>query len=44
MLGKLQNEEFQNCAAHKVLLRLVASRRMRWTVHVAGVGDEKKGC
>jgi hypothetical protein len=35
---KLQNEELHNLYSSPSIIRMIKSRRMRWTWHVAGMG------
>jgi hypothetical protein len=39
---KLHNEEFHNLYSSPDIIRQVKSRRMRWTGHVARMGEERK--
>jgi hypothetical protein len=38
---KLHNEELKNLYSLPNIVRVVKSRRMRWTAHVAGMGEDK---
>jgi hypothetical protein len=37
---KLHNEEFHNLYSLPSIIRMIKSRRMRWSVHVAGMGEK----
>jgi hypothetical protein len=39
---KLHNEELHNLYSSPDIIRQVKSRRMRWAVHVARMGEERK--
>jgi hypothetical protein len=39
---KLHNEEFHNFYSSPSIIRLINSRRMRWAVLVARMGEERK--
>jgi hypothetical protein len=39
---KLRNEDLQNLYAWPNIIRIIQSRKMRWTGHVARKGDMKK--
>jgi hypothetical protein len=41
-LRKLHNEELHNLYSSPDIIRQVKSRRMRWTGHVARMGEERK--
>jgi hypothetical protein len=41
---KLHNEELHNLYSSPDNIRQIKSRRMRWTGHVARVGEERKVC
>jgi hypothetical protein len=36
--GKLHNEDFQNVYSSPNIIRVIKSRRMRWTSYVARIG------
>ena len=36
---KLHNEELSNTYCSPIVIRVIKSRRMRWTVHVARMGE-----
>jgi hypothetical protein len=38
---KLHNEEFNDLYSSPTIVRVIKSRRMRWTEHVAGMGEER---
>jgi hypothetical protein len=38
---KLHNEELHNLYSSLSILRIIKSRRMRWTEHVAGMGEKR---
>jgi hypothetical protein len=38
----MQNEEFHNVYSSTNIIRIITSRRMRWTLHVASVGLGRK--
>jgi hypothetical protein len=38
---KLHNEEIHNLYCSPSIIRIIKSRRMRWTGHVARMGDEE---
>jgi hypothetical protein len=38
---KLRNEELHNVYSSPSIIRMIKSRRMRWTGHVASVGDKR---
>jgi hypothetical protein len=39
---KLHNEELHNLSSSPDIIRQIKSRRMRWAVHVARMGEERK--
>jgi hypothetical protein len=39
---KLHNEELHNLYSSPDIIRQVKSRRMRWAVHMARMGEERK--
>jgi hypothetical protein len=39
--GKLHNEELQNLYSWTNIIRMIKSRRMRWTGHVAQMGETR---
>jgi hypothetical protein len=39
---KLQNEELCNLYSSPSTIRMIKSRRMRWTEHVARMGEKRK--
>jgi hypothetical protein len=41
-LRKLHNEELHTLYSSSDIIRQVVSRRMRWTGHVARMGEERK--
>jgi hypothetical protein len=42
--GKLHSEEFRNLYSSPNVIRVFKSRRMRWTVHVARIGEVRNAC
>jgi hypothetical protein len=38
---KLQNEEFHNLYSSPSTIRMIKSRRMRWTGHIANMGVKR---
>jgi hypothetical protein len=38
---KLHNEELHNLYSSPNIIRMIKSRRMRWAVHVARMGDDE---
>jgi hypothetical protein len=38
---KLRNEELHNLYSSPSIVRMIKSRRMRWAVHVAGIGEKR---
>jgi hypothetical protein len=38
---KLYNEEFHNLYSSPSIIRIIKSRRMRWTGHVARMGEKR---
>jgi hypothetical protein len=36
---KLHNKELHDLCSWSIIIRMIKSRRMRWAVHVAGVGE-----
>jgi hypothetical protein len=38
---KLHNEEFITCTLHQIYLERLKSRRMKWTGHVARMGEKR---
>jgi hypothetical protein len=41
--GKLHNEELHNLYCSPSIIRMIKSRRMRWTGHVARMGEKRNG-
>jgi hypothetical protein len=41
---KLHNEEFHNLYSSPSIIRMMKSRRLRWTGHVARMGAKKNAC
>jgi hypothetical protein len=39
--GKLHNEEFHNLYSSSNIIRMIKSKRMRWTGHVARMGEKR---
>jgi hypothetical protein len=39
--GKLHNEEFRDLYSSPSIIRIIKSRRMRWTGHVARIGEKR---
>jgi hypothetical protein len=39
---KLHNEELRDLYSSPSIIRIIKSRRMRWTDHVARIGEKKK--
>jgi hypothetical protein len=42
--GKLHNEELHNLYCSASIIRMIKSRRMRWTGHVARMGETRNAC
>jgi hypothetical protein len=42
--GKLHNEELQDLYSSPSIIRIIKSRRMRWTGHVARIGEKMNAC
>jgi hypothetical protein len=40
---KLRNEELHNLYSSPSIIRMIKSRRMRWTGHVARIGERRNG-
>jgi hypothetical protein len=38
---KLQNEELHNLYSSRSIIRIIKSRKMRWTGHVAWMGEKR---
>jgi hypothetical protein len=41
---KLHNKEFRDLYSSPSVLRIIKSRRMRWTGHVARMGEKRTAC
>jgi hypothetical protein len=41
---KLHNEELRNYNSSPSIIRMIKSRRMRWTGHVARMGEKRNAC
>jgi hypothetical protein len=41
---KLHNEELHNLYSSPSIIRMIKSRRMRWAVHVAIIGEKINAC
>jgi hypothetical protein len=41
---KLHNEELHNLHILPIVIRMIKSRRMRWAVHVARIGEKRNRC
>jgi hypothetical protein len=41
---KLHNEELHNMYSSQIKIRIVKSRRMRWTGHVVRMGEKMSAC
>jgi hypothetical protein len=41
--NKLHNEELYNLCSLPSIIKMIKSRRMRWAVHVARMGEKRNG-
>jgi hypothetical protein len=41
---RLRNEELHNLYSSPSMIRMIKSRRMRWTGHVARMGEKRNAC
>jgi hypothetical protein len=41
---KLHNEELRDLYSSSSIIKIIKSRRMRWTGHVAGMGEKRNAC